>query len=277
MIRFRPLTPATAAAAVALAALCAPAFAERGASSAKEVKVRAHAAASKCRSAALYADRQLQFRGTMWTLPGVAKMQMRVVLLRRYMEQRRWRVVAPGTDARAVPTWYENTEPNAVKYVHTFDVVPVETRAQYKARVYYRWRDAEGKIIAKAKRSSRVCNQTRKLSDLVVERVQRLPNVGDRFPELPTRYVVTVRNIGASTAHAGLQQWPTLTGSLNGTSLVEGTQRPAITLVDPLPPKATTEYEFFGPQCTGGLNFSVNGDRLVRESNYGNNSLIETC
>lgn len=235
---------------------------------------------SKCKSAASYSQRLLEFRSVMSTVAGASKMQMRIVLYRRYSEQRKFRVVSPGNVPNgASPEWYESTDTNATTYIHTFPVVPVETRAQYRIKVFYRWRDANNNIVATAKRVSAVCNQTRKLPDLTIADIKQYPASGNATTpsgQHAAEYVVTVKNAGRSSA--GLFD---ITGSVDGTALTDITVQPMLSVLPRSPDYvlagASIDLTLFGQTCAANLTVTVNGSKMVRESNYANNSMSKAC
>src|SRR5665647_1749280 len=128
-------------------------------------------------------------------------MQMRFTLYRRYNESnsRRMRVVRP-TDGGSLGQWLGSTDPTATTYIHNLSVTPVETYAAYRARVQFRWLNANGTVVARTKRASRLCKQKTGLPNLDVAGVQRYPNAGTVYPQMPVAYAVTIRNTGRSSA-----------------------------------------------------------------------------
>lgn len=229
---------------------------------------------SDCQGGALYADRQLAFRSTMKSIGAGGHLQMRFVIQRRYQEQRRFHVVTPNdTPQGALAEWFENSNPAATSFVYNYVVTPVETRAQYRARIYFRWRNAAGKIVKRAKRVSSVCNQRRKLPNLSTTSVAKFANSGAGFPQMPVRYELTVKNNGGSSAATFLTA-----GDLNGVALAS---EPAATtgVLDFLAAGASTVVVLYGPECRPGekLAITLNTDRSVRESRYEDDASVHPC
>ncbi len=248
-----------------------------GASLATDLRAGASLAKVKvgaCVGGAMYSDRQLKFRSSMKSIGAGGNMQMRAVIQRRYMEQKRFQVVTPsGNSQDLLPEWLENSNPAATVFVYNLSVVPVETRAQYRVKTYYRWLDTNGKIVKRARRVSSVCAQTRKLPDLGIVTRRQYANSGSSFPQMPAIHTVTVRNSGGSSASTF-----SIGGDVNGVALLsEPVTTP--TVFDFVPVKTSVDYVFYGPECRSGdkITFTVNPDRTVRESNYDNGSVTETC
>lgn len=230
--------------------------------------------ASACVSGAMYSDRQLRFRSSMKSISAGGNMQMRAVIQRRYLEQKRFQVVTPsGNSQDLLPEWLENSNPAATMFVYNFSVVPVETRAQYRVKVYYRWLDTSGEIVKRARRVSSVCAQTRKLPELGIVTRRQYANSGSSFPQMPAIHTVTVKNSGGSSASTF-----SVGGDVNGVALLsEPVTTP--TVFDFVPFKTSVDFIFYGPECRSGdkITFTVNPDRSVRESNYDNGSVTESC
>ncbi|MBI5311433.1 MAG: hypothetical protein HZB14_10485 [Actinobacteria bacterium] len=262
----------------ALAALVLAAFAV-AAVAAPKARIAAGAKASvsvaKCRSASTYADRRLEFRAAMSAVGGGGKMELRYTLLRRYNKQARFRVVTP-TDGSSLGQWLSSSDPTATKYIHNLAITPIETAAVYRVKVAYRWFGANGKIVKRAKRTSKLCKQKRGLPNLKVVSVQQYPNAGPVFPDLPVVWVVTVTNDGASSASlpAGL----IVSGTANG-GLTDGTvdAQPLNTL-DTIPAGATVTRQLYGQECRNGpVQMTADPMSLARERNENDNGFKGSC
>lgn len=218
-----------------------------------------------CKSASRYDARKLEFKGSMNSIGAGGKMEMRFTLYRRYYERKRFSIVkaAPGS---GLNEWLASSDSAATIYIHNLTVAPVETRALYRVKVRYRWLDADGNTVASAKRTSRLCSQTRALPDLIVRSIAHFPNAGPDFPQLPTMYEAEVYNMGRSSAAVF-----TVAGDLNGLHL---TMAPATNFTgnDALPAKTARKFVFYGPECAKGGRVTVeaNPEHVVRESRYAN-------
>lgn len=236
---------------------------------------RASVSVAKCRSAATYADRRLEFRASMSAAPAAGKMELRYTLYRRYNNQSRFRVVQP-TEGSSLGEWLASSDPEVTKYIHSLAVTPVETAAVYRVKVSYRWHDSSGKVIKRAKRTSKLCKQRRGLPNLDISSVQQYPNGSPVFPDLPVIWVVTVRNNGSSSASlpAGL----IVSGTANG-GLSDGTvDAQPLNALDTIPAGTTLTRQLYGQECRGGpVQITVDPMNLVREKNEKDNIFKGSC
>jgi len=202
-------------------------------------------------------------------------MELRYTLLRRYKNQARFRVVAP-TPGNSLGEWLASSDSNATRYIHKLAVTPVETAADYRVKVAYRWVKSSGKVVKRAKRTSKLCKQRRGLPNLQIASVQRYPNGGPLFPELPVVWVVTVVNNGSSSAAFATS--PILSGAANG-GLTDGTVvTQPLDPQDTIPAGASLMRHLYGQECRNG-QIEINADPLnvVRERNEKDNSYKVAC
>ncbi|MFY9488345.1 MAG: hypothetical protein WAP35_06595 [Solirubrobacterales bacterium] len=236
---------------------------------------KARLAVDECVGAALYADRRLTFKGSMSTINAGGTMEMRFSLYTRNIGQRRFKRVA-ADDQNGLEKWLAGSEPSATSYIHNLSVTPVETRIHYRARVQFRWTDASGKVVAKTKRVSKLCKQNRTLPDLVVKGVNRYPTTAsDSRPEFPMKYVVEVENRGRTSAYVSGEM---VSATLNGAPLANDlVTKPHVLTYDTLPARTSEKLTFFGPQCSGLLDFVIDPLRMARETSERNNHLSLGC
>ena len=197
---------------------------------------------NSCVSAATYADRKIELTGRMSALPSAngGRLQMRFDVLRRFNESRRFRVI----NADGLGSWLGNSEPTATVYVRNIALTQIETAAQYKARVRYRWLDTDGKVVAKKTRYTRVCKQTAKLPEPELLSVFKYPNPG----QPTTTYVVRIYNFSKSEAvnlpvSLAIDGQPPATQTIDS---LEGRQLVNLTFTD-LPTCATEKYVRIDP------------------------------
>lgn len=258
-----------ALAATALLALTAVAYAAPGGP-------QTSVGVAACQSASMYADRVLEFRGSMSSYGAGGAMQMRFILYRRYNESKskRFRVVSPS-DGGLLGQWLANSDPAATTYIHNLSVTPVETYAAYRVKVQFRWLDAGGAIVARSTRTSRLCRQQTRLPNLTIVSVQRYPNPGTVYPQMPVAYAVTIRNSGRSSA--ALQPGSILSGQANG-GLVDGTvETTPLNTLDTVPAKTSIVRTLYGPPCQNLLLVWVDPSNLVRETSDRDNTFRGPC
>lgn len=246
---------------------------DRGARAAASPK--ASVAIAKCRSAATYADRRLEFRASMNSLVAGGKMELRYTLYRRYNNQSRFRVVTP-TPGGSLGQWLTSTDAGATRYIHNLSITPVETAAVYRVKVAYRWLDANGKVVKRMKRTSKLCKQRRGLPNLAIVEVQRFPNGGSLFPELPVVWAVTIVNSGASSASFATS--PILSGTANG-GLTDGTvSADPFDPLDTIPAGGTLTRQLYGQECRNGqVEITVDPLNVVREKHENDNVYKSSC
>lgn len=262
-------------AVIALIAVELAAVASAGPKAKAAASPKASVSVAKCRSASTYADRRLEFRAAMSAIAGGGKMELRYTLYRRYTNQARYRIVKP-TEGSSLGQWLASSDTSATKYIHNLAITPVETAAVYRVRVSYRWLDSAGKIVKRAKRTSKLCKQRRGLPNLDISSVQKYPNGSPIFPDLPVVWVVTVRNNGASSASlpAGL----IVSGSANG-GLSDGTiDDQPLNALDTIPAGTTLTRQLYGQECRNGpAEITVDPMNLVREKNEKDNIFKGAC
>jgi hypothetical protein len=202
--------------------------------------------------------RTATFEARMRAARGSERMQVRFSLQVREDALRGWRRVA----AEGFDTWLTSLSAVAL-YSYARTVVNLAAPAAYRTVVRFRWLDAEGAPVKRARVTSAGCRQPDMRPDLETRRVDVLPG-----PDADTRrYAVTVRNGGrgdadpfAATLYAAEQEL----GTLAVLGLAAGTQR-VIT--------------YTGPACTPGAPLLVTLDpgETVDERDRGDNAFAATC
>ena len=100
------------------------------------------------------ADRAAEFEARMGKVEDAVKLKMRFTLQVRKAGQKTYhRVAAPGFRS------WTTAEPGAMSWVFSRRVESLLGPARYRAQVRFQWIDADGKTVARAKRSSRSCFQ----------------------------------------------------------------------------------------------------------------------
>lgn len=96
-----------------------------------------------------------------------------------------------------VPGWerWEKAEPGARGFVYRKRIERLVAPASYRARVQFRWTDADGEVLRRAVRTSPACRQPDARPDLEVASLD-VADLGDGT----ARYAVVVRNAGGGDA-----------------------------------------------------------------------------
>jgi CARDB protein len=170
------------------------------------------------------------FEGDMRAARRSARLRMRFTLLTRDDRYEPWARI-PGTK---LDTWV-TSDPGKLRYVYDKRVEGLVAPGEYRMRVRFRWLDASGRTLASTRRVSRICRQRDPRPDLQF--------AGLRFDG--SRYLLTVRNAGRSTAAAA-----------DFSLTVPGSQ-PVIARSAALLAGAKTTLSFTAPACNPGSVLQV--------------------
>jgi hypothetical protein len=215
---------------------------------------------NSCVSAPNYADRKIEFSGRMQSYaasPG-GKMQMRFDVLRKFNESAHWRLLT----ADGLGQWLANTEPTATVYVRNIALSQIETSAHYQARVRYRWVDANGKVIARKLRTTKVCKQTTPLPNPFLAGITTYPEPG----QSTSTYVVRIENQGLSEAI-----------NVPVSLAIDG--KPAVTqTIDSIGAGQIVDLRFANmDSCTSERFVRIDPQNVVRERNERFNDTVKPC
>jgi len=197
------------------------------------------------------------FSGEMDYVDGAATMSMRFELFTRPVGASGWTRVA-GTD--------DTVRRRAVRLYRfgprTFVLPDLNSPADYKARITFRWHDRGGSLVHSERRTSDVCRLA-PLADLAPETLTT--TVGAQ-PGLMT-YTVAVRNHGRADA-----------GAFDVALRIGGERRPPVTVTG-LAAGETRAVSFVAPRCAPGdvLRFEADPDGRVTEEDEDDNVLSVAC
>jgi hypothetical protein len=239
--------------ALPLIALLAVAFAEAAGAKHSASRV-ASVRVAECRTGDGADGRSASFLGRVQAIHGSTRMGMRFTLLERFGDERRHPVDFPQLRA-----WhFSRAGIRDFRYRQT--VTGLTGGGLYWVRVDYRWYDADGNLLRKARRTSRSCRQPGPLANLV----PGAPTAGSR-PEGTWAYVVPVTNAGRVTAtDVGVEL------SVDGAATNVGS-------IDSIAPGETREVRFTGPPCRGGVRIVVDPSDTVKERRESDNLLKSPC
>jgi hypothetical protein len=222
------------------------------------VAVLAFAAAQPASAAMLSCERgeepAAEFEARMSTVPGTARMQMRVTLQVSTP-------IKPGYRRVSAPSFgvWTTSDPGTTRYVYTRRVEDLVGPARYRVQVRFRWLDEAGDVIARARRTSRACRQPDLRPNLEVEDVT-IERTGDPRTR---RYVALVSNTGRSEAGP----FEVAVGDL------------APVPVPSLLPGRERTVEVVGPVCAPGATVAAVADpaNAVDERSETDNELTVDC
>jgi CARDB len=195
------------------------------------------------------------FYARMQQLPGASRMAMRFTLLEetgadtvkrvKVPGLRRWRFSKPGVKAFAYRQGFRNLPENASHLV----------------RVDFRWYDATGNEVERARRRSPRCRQFIELPNLVARITAILPT---QVPGV-VRYEATVRNSGKAAA-TGVPVRLTVDGKVVDT----------VTLAS-LAPGEVRSVAIRGPQCHRLVRLEADPEKVIAESSDEDNLFELNC
>jgi CARDB len=195
------------------------------------------------------------FYGRMRSVPGSERMSMRFGLLERIGDGRFQPVRAPR-----LARW-RRSRPGVAVFGYRQRVRGLAEDAIYRARVDFRWHDADGRVVLRAQRRSRPCSQAGPLPNLRA----RLAGSGPTATPGVSRYAVRVSNWGDAPAEqvgVGL--------AVDGSAVDTQT-------VSQLEPGQSRLLEFRGPRCQTSVRTTADPAAAVRESDEEDNSETLTC
>jgi hypothetical protein len=195
------------------------------------------------------------FYGRMRTLDGVQRMSMRFSLLERSDEG-----TYEPVRARRLARWHRS-RPGVAAFGYRQRVKGLDEDTVYRARVDFRWHDADGHVVRRAQRRSRPCSQAGPLPNLRARLVASAPTATQGVD----RYEVRVVNAGGAPAEqvgVGL----VVDGSAVDTHTVARLEAGEARLLD-----------FRGPRCEDFVRTTADPAGSVRESSEDDNGESIAC
>jgi CARDB len=211
-----------------------------------------------CTPALEPAVRSATFEARMHAVRRTERMQVRFTLQVREDGLGGWRrLAAPGFD-----TWL-TSEPEVRRYLYAKTITNLTAPSVYRTVVRFRWLDAAGAAIKRARATSAACRQPDMRPNLQAQRVDVLP---DTDPDR-RRYEVALRNAGRTDALP-----------FAATLAVDGEQLGPLA-VPGLAAGAEQTLTFTGPPCQAGsqLTVALDPDEVVEESDEDDNILVTPC
>jgi archaellum component FlaF (FlaF/FlaG flagellin family) len=233
-------------AVVIVAALAAPAAAGAKGPAAVHLK--------RCTTGSKPSERRATFKSWMHAVPGTARMAVRFKLVAQASGRS-----AQGVEGPAALNVWHRSHLGVTRYVYSQTVKRLEQGTSYRMVVRYRWYDANGEIVKRAKRTSDECAQRGDLPNLVIAGVTYDP------AEIGTwHYHVTVKNKGKSFAENFV-----VTLIVDGAVVDERT-------VELLDAGDSTDVVLNGPPCVH-LRAIADSENTVTERHEDDNSFSSTC
>jgi hypothetical protein len=195
------------------------------------------------------------FKGRMLRIAGAERMGMRFTLLERTGAPGFTPVKAPGLGR------WRRSRPGVGTFGYRQAVKGLPQNAIHRMRVDFRWYDADGEVVARARRRSRACRQ-----------FQALPNLGVAIVGSAPTTVRGVRRYRVRVVNAGRAQ-------VTGTAVrfwVDGSVLDTVT-VSPLGVGAQRLVGFRGPVCGASVKAEADPDGVIVESSEQDNGQELGC
>lgn len=210
----------------------------------------------QCRRGPTAADRVVIFRAGMRRIPRSARLSVRLRLQESVRGARYRFVEAPG-----LGVWH-SSHAGVRAFAYRQTVKALADGSAYRVVVGYRWKNARGEVLKRARRRSGACHQTEPLPNLRVQRIGGKPVAGSPGR---TRYAVSVFNAGTAASPATELEL-TVDGTAAGRSTV-----PALAVGQ------ISSVFIEGPKCSGNVSAEVDPDALVREGSEIDNGRSAPC
>ena len=209
---------------------------------------------ARCKTGPEPSERTAAYKAWMDAVPGSVRMALRFRLVAHYPGHR----PEPIADSK-LRVWHRSHE-GVTRYGYRQTVKQLAAAGSYRTVVRFRWYDADGRVIRRAKRVSGACVQRGQLPNLVITGVQvsRAP-VGGNYV-----YGVSYANIGKGEA-----------GGFSVALFVDGALADSREIGGLGPGEGSTVY-LNGPACKR-LRAVIDRENAVPETNEGDNSYRARC
>jgi len=211
-----------------------------------------------CQAGATSATRAAVFTARMPAVDGTERMWMRFDLLQRTPDAAEYAPVK-------LAAWgvWQRSEPGRTAFIYTKRVRGLRAPGSYRARVRFRWYDADGRLQRTATRTTRTCRQPDPRPNLTAGAVTLAGGLG----AASATYLLDVSNEGRGAARP-----------FAVAIAVAGVPQPPVT-VDGLAAGARTVVSVTGPRCAPGstVRFVLDPDAAVAESDESDDIVDRPC
>jgi hypothetical protein len=208
----------------------------------------------ECRSGDAADSRSATFLGRMRAIPRTDRMLMRFTLMERFGDEKLHSLTVPELKA------WRSAKPGIKDFRYKQTVTSLQGGGEYRVSVDFRWLDADGNLLRKAKRLSGACRQQGDLANLKVLTPTALPG-----PEGTASYDVPVRNDGKVIAR-----------DVSVELFVDGAAT-NVSHIDSVAPGEVRSVRFTGPACKRNLRSVVDPGDTVKERLESDNVSVDRC
>jgi len=207
-----------------------------------------------CRSGDSAESRSATFLGRMRTVSGTDRMLMRFTLMERFGDEKLHPLTVPELKA------WRSSKPGVRDFRYKQTVTGLQGGGEYRVAIDFRWLDADGNLLRKARRVSGACRQQGELANLTVGLPSAQPG-----PEGTAVYVVPVLNTGKAPARDVAVEL-----------FVDGAAT-NVGHIDSVAPGEMREVRFTGPSCQRRLRVVVDPSDAVKERSEADNAINVRC
>jgi hypothetical protein len=179
--------------------------------------------------------------------------------MRFTVQERRDGVYEP-LRVRGLSRWYRS-KPGVSAFGYRQTVRGLKPGGAYRARVSFRWHSADGELVERTRRTSRVCRQFSDVPNLT----SAVVGYGRTKVRGVVRYLMRIANTGVAPAV-----------DVGARLSVDGGVVDAVT-IPLLQPGATREVAVLGPACMSSVSSIVDPDGVIVESSEDDNEHIVNC
>jgi hypothetical protein len=208
----------------------------------------------ECRSGDSAETRTATFMGRMRAAAGTDRMLMRFTLMERFGDEKLHALSVPELKA------WRSSKPGVRDFRYKQTVTGLQGGGEYRVAIDFRWLDADGNLLRKARRLSGTCHQPGELANLKVGLPTAQPG-----PEGTAVYLVPVVNDGKAVAHDVAVEL-----------FVDGAAA-NVGHIDSVSPGETREVRFTGPACKRNLRAVVDPPDTIKERLESDNMTLVRC
>lgn len=245
-------------ACLGVAATVAAPSAARAATTATQQRLPLQARLVSCTTGLAAGARTAAFTASMPAATGTRRMWIRFDLLQRMVGEVSFAPVV-------LPAWgrWERSEPGRTGFIYTKRVRGLRAPGAYRARVRFRWYDADGRLQRRAQRVTRTCRQPDPRPDLRAGALEVAAGLG---PDAVT-YLLTVTNTGRGAA-----------GPFDVVLMESGMPQPPVRVDGPAAGESRV-VSLPGPRCAPGatVRFVLDAGGAVDESDEADDVVDRVC
>jgi hypothetical protein len=178
----------------------------------------------------------------------------------RFTVQERHNGIYERLHARGLSRWHRS-KPGVSAFGYRQTVRGLHPGSAYRARVSFRWYSADGELVERTRRTSRVCRQFEEVPNLT----SAVAGYGPTKVPGVVRYLMRIANTGAAAAL-----------DAEARLIVDGGVVDTVT-IPALDPGTSRDVAVLGPACTSYVSSVADPDGVIVESSEDDNENTVAC